>query len=416
MIAEIISVGTELLLGNIVNTNANYLARQCATLGLTCYHQVTVGDNAERLCEAINQALSRADVILMTGGLGPTQDDLTKDTVAKCTKRSLIRDSHTIECIEKYFHKKGMKEIPENNYKQADIIEGCFVLENENGTAPGIILPLENGRVVILLPGPDYEMIPMFEKYVSPYFQKIQGKVICSKMIKMCGIAESLVEKTILDLINGQSNPTIATYAKQGEVHVRVTANANSKEEAKKLLKPVVAEIKQRFAGAVYTTKEEETLEDVVVKLLKKHNLTTTTAESCTGGMIASRIVNVSGASDVLKIGFVSYSNRAKKKYLDVNKETIKKYTEVSEQTVREMAKGVAFTTDSDTAIATTGYAGPNGGTDENPVGTVYISCYVNEKVVVERHVFNGNRKKVRELATMHALDLLRRTIIKQYE
>ena len=234
-------------------------------------------------------------------------------------------------------------------------------------------------------------------------------------MVKICGIGESMVETEITDLIESQSNPTIAPYAKSGEVHLRVTASAPSVDEAKKLVKPIVKELKDRFKQNVYTTDESENLEDTVVKLLKKYDLTLATAESCTGGLFTGRIVNVAGASDVLKEGFITYSNKAKKKNLDVSKNTLKKHGAVSEQCAKEMAKGAAINTGSDVAVAITGIAGPDGGTDEKPVGLVYIACFVNEKVTIKEFNFKGNRQKIREGAVIYALDLLRRCILENY-
>lgn len=416
MNAELISVGTELLLGNIVNTNAAYLARKCAGLGLSVYHQVTVGDNKERLIAALLEASSRSDVILITGGLGPTQDDLTKEAVAQWLGINLITDIRSEERMKAYFVKKGMKEIPENNHRQTQVIDGSMVLDNDWGIAPGQIVMTKEGKRVILLPGPESEMIPMFEHFVEPYLSKIQGETIYSKVVKVCGVAESTLETIILDMIEQQSNPTIATYAKMGEVHIRVTAKAANVDEAKKIMKPTIKELKSRLKENIYTTNENESLEEVVVELLKKYDLTLTTAESCTGGMVTSSIVNVVGASDILKEGFVTYSNKAKRKYLDVNKMTLKKYGAVSEQTAKEMAKGAAITTDCDAAVSVTGFAGPDGGTDEKPVGTVFIGCYVNEKTVVKKFCFPGDRNEVRQLSTIHALDLLRRCILENYK
>lgn len=416
MIAELISVGTEILLGNIINTNAAYLSRKCAELGLSVYHQVTVGDNHDRLVNAVNEALNRSDVVILTGGLGPTQDDITKETVAECLGLNMIRDIRTEERIMAYYEKKGTSKIPENNDRQAQIMDGSMVLDNNWGTAPGLIVMTRESKRVILLPGPNDEMVPMFERYVEPYLRELQGNTIFSKVVKICGIGESEVESKLADLISAQNNPTIATYCKVGEVHIRITAKAAGEEEAKKMIKPVVKELKARLKENIYTTDEKESMEDVVVKLLAKYDLTLTTAESCTGGLLTSRIVNVPGASQVLKEGFVTYSNKAKRKYLDVNKMTLKKYGAVSEQTAKEMAKGAAITTDCDAAISVTGIAGPDGGTEEKPVGTVYIGCYVNEKTVVKKYVFPGNRAKVRELSAIRALDLLRRCILENYK
>ncbi|MBS5933018.1 MAG: competence/damage-inducible protein A [Clostridiales bacterium] len=416
MVVELISVGTELLLGNIVNTNAAYLSEKCAELGMSLYYEVTVGDNEERLLDTVTTAINRSDVIILTGGLGPTQDDLTKETVAKALNLPIVEDRHTRERIENHFKRSNYKVITENNWKQASIIEGCKVVDNQNGTAPGLIVETQEGKRVILLPGPPNEMIPMFENDIYEYLNQINPNVIYSKMVKICGIGESMVETEITDLIEAQSNPTIAPYAKSGEVHLRVTASAPSVEEAKKLVKPIVKELKDRFKQNVYTTDEAEALEDTVVKLLKKYDLSLATAESCTGGLFTGRIVNVAGASDVLKEGFITYSNKAKKKNLDVSKNTLKKHGAVSEQCAKEMAKGAAINTGSDVAVAITGIAGPDGGTDEKPVGLVYIACFANEKVTVKEFNFKGNRQKIREGAVIYALDLLRRCILNNYK
>ena len=414
MVVELISVGTELLLGNIVNTNTQFLAEKCALLGLTMYHQVTVGDNHDRLAEVIRTALKRSDVIILTGGLGPTEDDLTKEVCAEVMGFPLVEDTHTHERIEEYFRNNIYKVIPDNNWKQAIVPAGCIVLDNDNGTAPGLILE-KYGKSAILLPGPPNELYPLFMNQVYPYLQKLQPEVIRSQMVKICGVGESQVEDKILDLIDKQQNPTIATYAKTGEVHIRVTAKAATEEDAKKLVKPVVKEIKNRFGDYVYSTKEEETLEQAVVRLLKKYELTVTTAESCTGGLLAGRIINVPGASEVYNEGFITYSNKAKRKYLDVSKSTLKKYGAVSEQTAREMATGGVFATDSDACVAVTGLAGPDGGSEEKPVGLVYIATNMKDKVNVQKYQFKGNRAKIREQAVVKGLDLLRRSILDNY-
>lgn len=410
MTAELISVGTEILMGNIVNTNAQYLAAQCAGLGLSMYHQTVVGDNEERLAEALRAALGRADVVILSGGLGPTEDDLTRETCAKVMEMPLEPDEHTRERIREYFKNSTYKEIPDNNWRQAMVPHGAVVLDNENGTAPGLILE-KYGRCAILLPGPPNELIPMFEEKVFPYLQRKQPELLISQMVKICGVGESKVESELLDLIDAQTNPTIATYAKVGEVHLRVTARAANPEEGEKLLRPVVKEIRRRFGTAVYTTREDETLEMAVVRLLKKYELTVTTAESCTGGMLASRIVNVPGASEVFRQGFVTYSNKAKRRLLDVNKATLKKYGAVSKETVKEMATGGVFASDADACVAVTGIAGPDSEEDK-PVGLVYIGCCMKDKVEVEKYQFKGSRQKVREQAVVKGLDLLRRCIL----
>ena len=325
MIVELISVGTEILLGNIVNTNAAYLSEKCALLGLSLYYETSVGDNEKRLEETLKTALGRSDVVILSGGLGPTQDDLTKETAARVMGKKLVEDKHSRELIEEYFKNSSMKKITENNWKQAMVPEGCIVVDNHNGTAPGIIME-ENGKSVILLPGPPNELKPMFEHDIFPYLNRKRPEVIYSVMVKLCGVGESAVETQIKDLIDSQTNPTIATYAKTGEVHLRVTASAPDEKEAKRLIKPMVKELKNRFGNAIYTMDEQVTLEQAVLQMMRARELTLTTAESVTGGMLAARLTNVPGSSDVFKQGLVTYCNRAKRKLLDVKKTTLKDY------------------------------------------------------------------------------------------
>lgn len=411
MVVELISVGTELLLGNIVNTNAAYLAQKCAILGLSLYHQTVVGDNEERLSETLQTALGRADVVILSGGLGPTQDDLTKETAASVLEMPLVEDAHSRERIEEYFKNSQFKIITDNNWKQAMVPKGAVVVDNDNGTAPGLIME-KKGKSVILLPGPPNELVPMFEKSIMPYLRKLQPETISSVMVKICGLGESYVETQIADLIENQSNPTIATYAKTGEVHLRVTAKAADEKEAKKLIKPMVKELKNRFGNSIYTTDENVTLEETVVNLLKEKELTLTTAESCTGGMLGARLTNVPGVSDVYKQGFITYSNRAKRKMLDVKKNTLKDYGAVSDKTAKEMAKNGAFITGSDACVSITGIAGPGGGTPEKPVGLVYIACCYHDNITVNEYHFKGEREKVRENTVVRALTLLRECIL----
>lgn len=416
MIAELISVGTELLLGNIVNTNAAYLSEKLALLGCSVYFQTTVGDNEERLIMAIETALRRSDIVILSGGLGPTEDDLTKETAAKVLGLSCYEDEKVKEEISDYFKKRKIKNITNNNWKQAMVPEGAKILFNKNGTAPGLILSSSEGKKVILLPGPPGELKPLFEEQVMPYLSQMVPGTIYSRMVKIHGLGESMVEEQIRDLIDGQKNPTVAPYAKTGEVHLRVTAKASSKKEAKKLVQPVCEELKKRFGNAVYTTDENETLEENIVNLLKKHELVLATAESCTGGLMAGRLVNVAGVSDVFGQGFITYSNKAKKKLLDVSKSTLKKYGAVSKQTAKEMAVGAAILSGADVAVSITGLAGPGGATKEKPVGMVCMGCYINEKTFVKEYYFSGNRQKIRENSVVYALSLLRQCILEQYE
>ena len=415
MIAELISVGTELLLGNIVNTNAAFLSEECAKLGLSVYYQTVVGDNPQRLREAIEIAKNRADVMILGGGLGPTEDDLTKETTAAAFGRSLYMDEHSKELIELYFKKLGrdLSVVTANNWKQAMMPEGAIVIDNNNGTAPGVILEAE-GKIAIMLPGPPNELVPMWKKSIVPYLKSKQPDTIESVTLKICGMGESRVETEILDLIDAQTNPTIATYAKTGEVHVRLTAKAETAEAAKELIKPVVWEIKSRLGKYIYTAEEHVTLEDAIVDMLKAADMTLTTVESCTGGLLSGRLVNVSGASDVFEQSFVTYANKAKKKLVGVKKSTLKEFGAVSEETAREMAEGGRKEAEADACLAITGIAGPGGGTEEKPVGLVYIGCCIKGKTVVRKYQFTGNRQKIREHAVVSALVLLRECMLNQ--
>lgn len=413
MTVELICVGTELLLGSIVNTNAAFLAEKCAGLGLSCYFQTVVGDNEKRLSGVLETALERSDIVILSGGLGPTEDDLTKEVAAKVCGKKLVLHEPSRQAILQFFEKKGT-EPTDNNWKQAMLPEGCIVLDNPNGTAPGVIIETKKNKV-ILLPGPPNELCPMFEAGVRPYLEGLTNQVICSQTVKVCGIGESRAETMVKDLIDAQTNPTIATYAKTGEVHIRVTAGAENQKTAAKLIKPVVKELKRRFENAIYTTDEETTLESAVVELLRANGLTATCAESCTGGLLSARLVNVPGVSEIYKSGLVTYSNKAKRKLLGVKKATLQKYGAVSEQTAEEMAKGAAALTKADVAVAVTGIAGPDGGTKEKPVGTVYIACSVKGKTVVKKYQFSGNRSKVREATVSEALVLMRSCILEYF-
>lgn len=408
-VVEIICVGTEILLGNIVNTNARYLAEKCAEIGLASYYQITVGDNAGRLEESIRLALSRSDVVILSGGLGPTDDDLTKEVASKVAGREMYLDETSKERLVSYFERRGLT-LTENNFKQAMIPEGGIILTNNNGTAPGVIIPVDNKHIV-LLPGPPGELIPMFEESVMPYLQGITNEIFVSQTVKLVSVGESIAETMIKDLIDSQTNPTIATYAKVGEVHIRVTAAAEDAASAQKLIKPVVKELKSRFGNNVYTTHDEVTLEKSIVDLLVSGDLKCMTVESCTGGKIASRIVSVPGASDVLKYGLVTYSNKSKRKLTPVKKLTLEKYGAVSEEVVREMVKEAEVGPKADVIVGVTGFAGPSADNPED-VGLVYIGCNVCGKITVKKFKFSGGREKIRESATVQALVLMRECVL----
>ena len=416
MITELISVGTEILLGNIVNTNSAYLSEKCALLGLSVYYQDVVGDNEGRMRDVIRTALDRSDVVILTGGLGPTEDDITKEVTADLMGMPLKEDSHSRKLIDKYLKEyeknNPQRRITKNNYKQAMVPEGAIVLDNHNGTAPGLILE-KKGKTAILLPGPPNELKPMFEEYVVPYLQKNQPEIIVSQMVKISGIGESQVAEEIQDLIESQTNPTIAPYAKTGEVHLRVTASAENEKACRKLIKPVVKELKKRFGENVFATDESKTLEEAVIDLLKEKDLKLSLAESLTGGMIAQRIVNVSGASEVFGYGFVTYAEAAKAKLLGVDPTLIEQYNVVSGPVAVAMAYGALQASGADLAVGITGIAGPGGALPGKPIGTVYLAGADarSGKAWLMRLELGGyaERSIIRTRAALYALDLLRR-------
>ena len=412
MVAEIISVGTEILTGSIVNTNSAYISEQLATLGINCYYQIAVDNNESRLEECLRTAMGRSDIVVMCGGLGPTSDDITKEVAAKVTGRELVIDAKAQELLERFALEKGL-EIPKNGFKQALVPQGSYVMYNPNGTAIGMIIVSED-KSLILLPGPPTELVPMFADQVKPYLAADSGQAFYSTMVKICGLSESAVAESIKDIENSD-DLTIATYIRTGEVHVRVTSVAEDEKAAKKLAKPVVKELKARFGSKIYSTHEDTTLEQTVVELLEKNQLTIATAESCTGGMLAGKIINVPGASDIFKEGFVTYYNKAKRERLGVKKSTLNKYGAVSEECAKEMVKGLLASTKADVGVSITGIAGPGGGTDDKPVGTVYIGRIVCGKVQVIKCLFDGNREKVRESSCVAALNFVRMGILEYF-
>lgn len=409
MKAEILTVGTEILLGDIVNTNSQYLACELANLGIDVYYQGTVGDNEDRLLECLKDSLDRSDMVITTGGLGPTKDDLTKETASKFFNQELVLHEPSWNKIEKYFNKL-CKTPSENNKKQAYFPKEAIILENNNGTAPGAILKKDN-KTIIVLPGPPKEMKLMFDESVKPYLKELTNEVLVSKTLRFYGIGESLLEHEIMDIIKEQSNPTVASYAKETEATLRITAKAKNEDEAISLMNPVINKIYDRVGKFIYA-QDEVTLEDTVAKLLVDKKLTISVAESCTGGMVSSNLINYPGISSVFMEGCVTYSNEAKMMSLSVNKETLDKFGAVSEETAREMAIGIAKRHNTNIGISTTGIAGPQGGSDEKPVGLVYFGIYINGKTIVKRYVFNGNRQQIRLRATKTILNDLRLEII----
>lgn len=411
MKAEILCVGTELLLGDIVNTNAQYLSRRLADLGISVYHQSVVGDNVERLKKELEDAFSRADLVITTGGLGPTPDDLTKETGAEYFNKKLILDEDSLDKLNSYFIKNGKGSLKGNNIKQAYFPEGSVILPNGHGTAPGCAIE-ENGKVLIVLPGPPREMKPMFEDSVVPFLKKYSNCILKSKVLRICGIGEGVMAEEISDIINNSTNPTVAPYAKEWEVTLRITSKADTEDEASKLITPVENELRNRLGENIYG-EDETSLEEVIAKILVSKNFTISTAESCTGGLIASRLVDYPGISDVFMEGSVTYSNEAKINRLNVKKETLEKFGAVSEETAKEMAEGIAKTSGTNIGLSTTGIAGPGGGTIEKPVGLVYIGLYINGTVQVKKLELSGNREMIRRRSTITALDWLRRELLK---
>ncbi len=405
MKAEIITVGTEILLGDIVNTNSQYLAKELAIHGIEVYYQNTVGDNETRLIQAFEESLKRSDIVITTGGLGPTNDDITKEVACKYFNQELKLHEPSLNKIKNYFKKLNI-ELSENNKKQAYFPDEAIILENNNGTAPGAILTKDN-KIIIILPGPPKEMKAMFEESVKLYLQKLTDSVLVSKTLRTFGIGESLLEEKVIDIINAQSNPTIAPYAKESEAILRITAKAKNEKEANDLINPVIDEIKNRVGEFIYG-EGNTSLEEEVAKLVVDKNMTIAVAESCTGGLVSSSLINYSGISSVFMEGCVTYSNEAKISRLGVKKETLDKYGAVSKETAKEMAEGIAKNFNTNIGLSTTGIAGPQGGTDEKPVGLVYIGIYINGKTTVKKFVFSGDRQRIRVKATKTILNELR--------
>ena len=403
MKAEILCVGTELLLGDTVNTNAAYIARGLARAGVAVYHQSVVGDNPRRLREELERALKGSDLVIMTGGLGPTYDDLTKETVAELFGKKLVLNEECLQKIRSFFERIG-REMTKNNEKQAMMPEGAIVLDNPNGTAPGLIVE-GKGKAVILLPGPPREMAAMFESRVMPYLSNQSDKTLVSRNIHVFGMGESILREKM----EKAENPTIAPYAKDGEMLLRVTASAKSAEEARALTQPVVKELCEILGDAVYGVDVADLQHALVEELLKKGRKVAT-AESCTGGLVGKRITEVAGASGVFDCGVCSYANAIKEKLLGVRHETLEQFGAVSPQTAAEMAKGVRRISGADIGVSTTGIAGPQGGTPEKPVGLVYIGIDSDVMTtVVETRLSRGypeEREMIRYLASSRALHL----------
>lgn len=406
MLCEILSVGTELLMGQIANTDAQFLARRLSAIGITMHRTVTVGDNPGRVKEALNEALSRADLVITTGGLGPTEDDLTKEMVAEYFGLPMRLHQESLDKIERYFASTGRK-MTDNNRKQALFPEGCRIMPNRKGTAPGCIVERDGKRVAVL-PGPPFELIDMYEQQLEPYLLSLSDKIIRSRFLHIVGVGESEVETRLLDLFH-VGNPTLALYCNPGEVTARMTVMVNRSDDGSSLLDPMEAEIRRRMGNAVYAEGIDAAMKSEIVRRLSERHEKLAVAESLTGGMLAAQIVDVPGASDVLVEGHVVYMNEAKERVLGVSSEILNGVGAVSEECARAMAEGTLKRSNADYALSTTGIAGPGGGTEKTPVGTVFVALAGRdfETRVLELHL-RGDRTRIRSMSCLRAMNLLR--------
>lgn len=404
-VCELISVGTEILLGDILNTDAQYLSIELAKLGISVIHQSTVGDNRERLLAQLDEAAKRSDIIILSGGLGPTPDDLTKEVCCEFFGKEMFLHEPTVEKIKEYFSSKGI-EMAQNNLKQAMLPKDCVIFPNDNGTAPGMAIE-KDGVHILVLPGPPRELKPMFQNCAVPYLMQFSDRIIVSHNIRTFGIGESSMAERVNDLFDAQ-NPTVAPYAKDGEALLRVTAMAKTKEDAESLCEPIIEEIKKRLDAYVYGV-DYNCIEEAVVGMLKEHHLKVATAESCTGGLIAKRITDVPGASEVFECGIISYANGIKHKVLGVSEDDLNKYGAVSEPVAKQMAQGALKVSGADIAVSVTGIAGPDSDSTSKPVGLVYIGLADKKNVWVrEIRTSRRDRSYNRYVSASNALDMIR--------
>lgn len=404
-VCELISVGTEILLGDILNTDAQFLSIELARLGISVIHQSTVGDNRERLLAQLKEAADRSDIIILSGGLGPTPDDLTKEVCCEFFGKKMFLHEPTVEKIKTYFSTKGMK-MAQNNLKQAMFPKDCVIFPNDNGTAPGMAIE-KDGVHILVLPGPPRELKPMFRNCAVPYLMQFSDRIIVSHNIRTFGIGESLMAERVNDLFDAE-NPTVAPYAKDGEALLRVTAMARTKEEAENLCKPVINEIKSRLDGFVYGV-DYTCIEEAVIEKLKEKHMKVATAESCTGGLIAKRITDVPGASEVFDCGIISYANEIKHRVLGVSEDDLNKYGAVSEPVARQMAQGALKVSGADIAVSVTGIAGPESDSTNKPVGLVYIGLADRDNVWVrELRTSRKDRSYNRYVSASNALNMIR--------
>ncbi|OGX36171.1 MAG: competence/damage-inducible protein A [Omnitrophica WOR_2 bacterium RIFCSPLOWO2_02_FULL_50_19] len=418
MKAEIISIGTEILLGQILNTNQQWLSLRLCELGIDVYHQSTVGDNPQRLAQAIRQGLNRSDIVITTGGLGPTVDDITLDVISRVLSKKLIY-SKKIACkINSHFGRQCLK-MPRENLRQAHIPEGAKILENDVGTAPGFIVEEDGevlaegkGRILVALPGPPRELNPMFGRFVAPYLKKKTGSdwVIKVRTLSMTGLPESAVDQKVKDLLKSPPPVTVGIYAKPALIELKIMVKAKNGKAAKALIDKIDRKISARLKKYIFG-RDGETLERAVGEKLAKARKTLAIAESCTGGLISDRITNIPGSSKYFKMAIVVYSNEAKISQLDIPPAAISKYGAVSRQTAIEMARNIREISGADIGLSVTGIAGPTGATRTKPVGLVYIAISVPKKIIWKEFHFKGEREMIKFRSSQAALDLLRRSL-----
>lgn len=413
MNAEILCVGTELLHGDIVNTNAQYISKKLAEIAIDVHYQTVVGDNPGRIKQCLGVAFSRADIVVCTGGLGPTQDDITKDVLAEYFNVEMVYDEKSFQHVKKMYS-RFRSDFPKNNLRQTYFPNGSIILDNPNGTANACIMKGDvegKPKIGILLPGPPKEMEPLMDNEVIPYLKQFSNQVVYGEKLVVVNIGESAAEEMIIDLIEKQTNPTIAPYASAGKVIFRITSKAESKEKCIEMIEPVKEELIKRFGKENSYVIETGKVEDKTAQLLLEKNITIAVAESLTGGLVASRLINYPGISNVFKEGFITYSNEAKMNTLHVNRDTLEKYGAVSEETAKEMAYGAANVAGTDVGVSTTGIAGPDGGSEEKPVGLAYVCVYYKGKFKINKIISTGTRETIRDRAATSALDLVRRCI-----
>ena len=405
MKCTILTVGTEILFGSITNTNAVYLSRELQSLGVDVMYHMTVGDNPARLKEMLAYAYHDCDLVITTGGLGPTQDDLTKEMIAEYFGETIIQFPDQLKILEERMSGSGRAMTP-NNLKQADFPEHAQILENPNGTAPGFWLE-KNGKIIASMPGPPSEMQPMFENQLKPRLLAFDNKVLYYRNIRTNGIGESQLETEIMDLVDGQTDPTLATYAANFETTLRIASKRETLEEAQKAVDEMLEKVRERIGEYIYS-EDGEDLSRVVFGMLKERGMTVSAAESCTGGLFAKMMTDIPGSSAVLDRSLVTYMERAKIAELGVLEDSLEKYSAVSEIVAQEMAEGLRRASGSDICISVTGYAGPDGGTEDNPVGSFYIGLWYKGRCKAYRYqTRRPSRERTRQYAAIQMFKLI---------